>query len=163
MTAPESENSTLSMRGNAMSARRKAPSLTHQPDLPASPTSSFPSMPRQPCVLNRRKQTAAPPSSKRAELSHRKKLTVHAYCPLEDIACVLLTQTKDAKIVCVIRCQITRTRMHTSLKRHASARHNNSRKIVLTSRMHASNKTVIEDEEEDYVFSRRSFILWSRR
>ncbi len=45
--------------------------------------------------------------------------------------------------------------MHTSLKRIASARHSNSRKIVLTSRMHASNKTVIEDEEDDDVFSRR--------
>ncbi len=53
--------------------------------------------------------------------------------------------------------------MHTSPKRLASARHSNSKKIVLTSRMHASNKTVIEDEEEDDVFSRRPFILWSRR
>ncbi len=26
--------------------------------------------------------------------------------------------------------------------------------------MHASNRTVIEDEEEDDVFSRRPFILW---
>ncbi len=100
-----------------------------------APLSSFPSVPRQQWVLNRGKQTAAPPSSKerqtRAELSHRKKLTVHADCPLEDIACVLLAQTKDAKIVCVIRCQITRTWMHTSLKRLASAHHSNSRKSFL--------------------------------
>ncbi len=45
--------------------------------------------------------------------------------------CVLLAQTKDAKIMCVIRCQITRTRMHTSLKRLASARHSNSRNSFL--------------------------------
>ncbi len=42
--------------------------------------------------------------------------------PLKDIACVLLAQTKDAKIVCVIGCQITRTWIHTLLKRLASAR-----------------------------------------
>ncbi len=59
------------------------------------------------------------------------KNSVHADCPLENIACVLLAQTKDAKIVCVIRCQITRTWTHTSLKRLASARHSNSRKSFL--------------------------------
>ncbi len=58
---------------------------------------------------------------------------MHSDCSLENIACVLLAQTKDAKIVCVIRCQITfMTRMHTSLKRLASARHSNSKKIVFT-------------------------------
>ncbi len=50
--------------------------------------------------------------------------------------------------------------MHTSPKRLASARHSNSKKIVLSSKMHASNRTVIEDEEEDDVFSRHPFILW---
>ncbi len=54
-----------------------------------------------------------------------KRLTVHADFPLKDIACVLFAQTKDAKIVCVIGCQITRTRIHTLLKRLASARHDN--------------------------------------
>ncbi len=153
-------------RSRPMSARRKAPSLTHQPDPPASPTSSFPSVPRQPWVLNRRKQTAAPPYSKREtdeRLSHRKKLTVHAYCPLEDITCVLLAQTKDAKIVCVIRCQITRTRMHTSLKRLASARHSNSRKSFLPVECTLQTKQSLKTKKMDDVFSRRPFILWSRR
>ncbi len=67
----------------------------------------------------------------RAELFHGKMLTLHADCLLEDIACVLLAQTKDEKIVCVIRCQITRTWIHTSLKGLASARHNNGRKSCL--------------------------------
>ncbi len=53
----------------------------------------------------------------------REQLTVHADCPLKDIACVLFAQTKDATIVCVIGCQITRTRIHTLLERLASARH----------------------------------------
>ncbi len=45
---------------------------------------------------------------------------------------MLLAQTKDAKTVCVIRCQITfMTRMHTSLKSLASARHSNSRNSFL--------------------------------
>ncbi len=52
---------------------------------------------------------------------------MQAECPAEDFKCMLLAQTKDAKIVCVIRCQITRTWIHTSLKRLASARHNNGR------------------------------------
>ncbi len=42
---------------------------------------------------------------------------MHADCPLKDIACVLFAQTKDATIVCVIGCQITRTRIHTLLER----------------------------------------------
>ncbi len=109
---------------------------------------------------------AAPPSLKRetdkAELSHREKLTMHADRSLENIACVLLAQTKDAKIMCVIRCQKTRTQMHTFPKRLASARHSKvkSRSYLFYSRFDASNKPVIEDEEEDDVFSRRPFILW---
>ncbi len=39
------------------------------------------------------------------------------------------TQTKDATVVCVIGCQITRTRIHTLPKRHASARHSRVRKL----------------------------------
>ncbi len=38
-----------------------------------------------------------------------------------------------------------------------------NRFYLFHSRLHASNNTVIEDEEEDDVFSRRPFILWSRR
>ncbi len=67
----------------------------------------------------------------RAELYYRKKLTVHADFLLKDIACVLFVQTKDEKIVCVIGCQITRTRIHTLLKCLASARHDNREKTVL--------------------------------
>ncbi len=66
----------------------------------------------------------------RAELFHRKKLTVHSDFPLKDIACVLLAQTKDAKIVRVIGCQVTRTWIHTLLKHLANARHDNKRKTV---------------------------------
>ncbi len=65
----------------------------------------------------------------RAELFHREPLTMHADCPLKDIVCVLLAQTKDATIVCVIGCQITRTRIHTLLERLASARHDNKGKL----------------------------------
>ncbi len=122
-------------RSRLMSARRKTPSLTHKPDPSASPTSSFSSVPRQQRVLNCGKQTASPPSSKRETdrkmLSHGKMLTVHADCLLEDIACVLVAQTKDAKIVYVIRCHITRTRIHMSVKRLARAHHNNGRNLFL--------------------------------
>ncbi len=65
----------------------------------------------------------------RAELFHREPLTMHAVCPRKDIACVLLAQTKDATIMCVIGCQITRTRIHTLLERLASARHDNKGKL----------------------------------
>ncbi len=67
----------------------------------------------------------------RAELPHREPLTTHANRPLKDIACVLHAQTKDATVVCVIGCQITRTRIHTLPKRLASARHSRVRKTVL--------------------------------
>ncbi len=63
-------------RSRPMSTRRKAPSLTHQPDPPASPMSSFPYLSnrgswtvgsrRLPLLPRKEKQT-------RAELSHRKK------------------------------------------------------------------------------------------
>ncbi len=65
----------------------------------------------------------------RAELPHREPLTMHANRPLKDIACVLHAQTKDATVVCVIECQITRTRIHTLPKRLASARHSRVRKL----------------------------------
>ncbi len=68
----------------------------------------------------------------KVELSHGKMLTVHADCPSRTLrACMLLDQTKDAKTVYAIRCQITRTRIHKSLKGLASARHNNGRKSFL--------------------------------
>ncbi len=80
------------------------------------------------------------------ELFHREQLTMHADFPLKDIACVLLAQTKDATIVCVIGCQITRTRIHTLFKCLASARHDNKRKTVLLPECTLQNKPVSEDE-----------------
>ncbi len=65
----------------------------------------------------------------RAELPHREPLTMHANRPLKDIACVLHAQTKDATVVCVIGCQIKRTRIHTLPKRLASAHHSRVRKL----------------------------------
>ncbi len=93
----------------------------------------------------------------RAELPHREPLTTHANRPLKDIACVLHAQTKDATVVCVIGCQITRTRIHTLPKRLASARHSRVRKLYSYQIhfLHASNKTVSEDEKADDVSSRR--------
>ncbi len=78
---------------------------------------SFASVPRQRWVPNRGKQTAAPLSLKRGTGRERSFYIEKAHSarrfPLKDIACVLLAQTKDAKIVCVIGFQITRTRIHT--------------------------------------------------
>ncbi len=88
------------------------PSLTHRPYPTANPAISIASVPRQRWVSNRGKQTAAPLSSKRGT-DENGALTVHADYPLKDIACVLFAQTTDATIVCVIGCQITRTRIHT--------------------------------------------------
>ncbi len=51
--------------------------------------------------------------------------------PSRTSRCVLHAQTKDATVVCVIGCQITRTRIHTLPKRLASARHSRVRKTVL--------------------------------
>ncbi len=86
---------------------------------------------------------------------HRKKLTVHADFPLEDIACMLLAQTKDAMIVCVIGCQITRTQIHTLLKLLASARHDNRYKTVLLPECTLQTKQSVKTKEVDDVFSRR--------
>ncbi len=69
---------------------------------------SFTSVPRQRWV---------PLSSKRGTGRERSFYIEQAHSarrfPLKDIACVLLAQTKDAKIVCVIGFQIMRTRIHT--------------------------------------------------
>ncbi len=75
------------------------------------------SVPRQRWVPNRRKQTAAPLSSKKGTGRERSFYIEKAHSarrfPLKDNVCVLLAQTKDAKIVCVIGFQIMRTRIHT--------------------------------------------------
>ncbi len=92
----------------------------------------------------------------RAELPHREPLTMHANRPLKDIACVLHAQTKDATVVCVIGCQITRTRIHTlpnALLVLAIVELENCTLTRFT--LHASNKPVSEDEKADDVCSRR--------
>ncbi len=87
----------------------------------------------------------------RRELSF---FTVHADFSLKDIACVLLAQTKDAKIVCVIGCQITRTRIHTLLKRLASPRHDNREKTVLLPDCTLQTNQSVKTKDVDDVFSR---------
>ncbi len=81
---------------------------------------------------------------------------MHANRPLKDIACVLHAQTKDATVVCVIGCQITRTRIHTLPKRLASARHSRVRKLY-SYQIHSARfkQPVSEDEKADDVSSRR--------
>ncbi len=81
---------------------------------------------------------------------------MHANRPLKGIARVLYAQTKDATVVCVIGCQIARTRIHTLPKRLASARHSRKKTVLLpVFTLHASNKSVSEDEKADDVSSRR--------
>ncbi len=63
---------------------------------------SFASVPRQRWVPNRGKQTAAPLSLKEGQDDERSFYIEKAHSarrfPLKDIACVLLAQTKDAKM-----------------------------------------------------------------
>ncbi len=80
---------------------------------------------------------------------------MHADFPLKDIACVLLAKTKDANIVCVIGCQITRTRIHKLLKRLASARHDNREKTVLLPDCTLQTNQSVKTKEVDDVFYRR--------
>ncbi len=100
--ASSQSSSSLSFSADAHEKGRSLFLLTHRPH----PTANFiTSVPRQRWVPNRGKQTAAPLSSERdrtrAELLHRKSSQC-TQIPLKDIACVLLAQTKDTKIVCVI-------------------------------------------------------------
>ncbi len=57
---------------------------------------------------------------------------MHTDFPLKDIACVLLAQTKDAKIVCVLLGVKQRGRgcIH-NLKRFTSARHDREKTVLL--------------------------------
>ncbi len=80
---------------------------------------------------------------------------MYADCPLKDIACVLLAQSKDATVVCVNGCQITRTRIHTLPKRLASARHDNKRKTVFLPECTLQTKQSVKTKEVNDVFSRR--------
>ncbi len=102
--------------------------LTHRPH----PTANFiTSVPRQRWVPNRGKQTAAPLSSERGTGRERSFYIEKAHSarrfPLKDIACVLVAQTKDAKIVCVIA--VGPDFPTHNVKRLASARHLIERKL----------------------------------
>ncbi len=143
-------NPAAHSRSRPTRAKRGGPSLTHRPYPTANPAISIASVPRQRWVPNRGKQTAAPLSLKRGT---RRECRVHANSPLKDIACVLLAQTKDVKIVCV--CHRVSNNEDTDLLTISNALlvlAMIERNCTLT-RMHASNKTV---SEEDEVFSRRS-------
>ncbi len=116
-----SQSSSSLSRSRPTHAKRGGPSLTHRPSN-CNPAISIASVPRQRWVPNRGKQTAAPLSSKRGtdrtELSHSARRL-----PPQRHRVRALRPNKDATIVCVIGCQITRTRIHHNLKRLASARH----------------------------------------
>ncbi len=148
----------------------KTPSLTHRPAPPASPMRSFPSVPRQQWVLNRGKQTAAPPSSKRetdesGAFSSRKTHSARISLPREYRVCAPSPNKRRKDHVCH---QVSNNKGHgcthllNALLVLAIVTVKN-RFYLFHSRFDASNKPVIEDEEEDDVFSRRPFILWSRR
>ncbi len=92
-------NPAAHSRSRPTHAKRGGPSLTHRPYPTANPAISIASVPRQRWVSNRGKQTAAPLSSKRGT-DENGALTVHADCPLKDIACVLFAQTKRNDRVC---------------------------------------------------------------
>ncbi len=93
----------------------------------------------------------------RRELSFlREPLTMHANRPLKDIACVLHAQTKDATVVCVIGCQITRTRIHTLPKRLASARHSTDSLCTLqTNQSVKTKKLMMFSPGGTYIVARR--------
>ncbi len=148
-------NPAAHSRSRPTRAKRGGTSLTHRPYPTANPAISFASVPRQRWVPNRGKQMAAPLSSKRGTDENGAFSKKKADFPLKDIACVLLAQTKDAKIVCVIGCQIMRTRIHTLLKRLASVRHDNREKTVLLPDCTLQTNQSVKTKEEDDVFSRR--------
>ncbi len=97
-------NPAAHSRSRPTRAKRGAPSLTHRPH----PTANF---------IRLRGSAAVGPESLEADgcpsFLYIEKAHSARRFPLKDIACVLLAQTKDAKIVCVIGFQITRTRIHT--------------------------------------------------
>ncbi len=84
-------NPAAHSRSRPTHAKRGGPSLTHRPH----PTANF---------IRLRASAAVGPESREADgcPSFLEKENLHADFPLKDIACVLLAQTKDAKIVCVI-------------------------------------------------------------
>ncbi len=115
--------------------------LTHRPH----PTANFiTSVPRQRWVPNRGNQTAAPLSSGRGTGRERSFYIETAHSarrfPLKDIACVLLAQTKDAKIVCVIA--VGPDFSTHNLKRLASARHLIEKTVLLPDCTLQTNQSV---------------------
>ncbi len=115
-------------RSRPTRARGKAPSLTHRPDPPASPTISFSSVPRSRWVPNRGKQTADSLFLEKRDRRERSFLIENSsqctqIAPSKTPCACSSPKQKTATIVCVIGCQITRTRIHTLLERLASARH----------------------------------------
>ncbi len=123
----------------------------------------FPSVPRQQWVLNRGKQTAAPPSSKRETdesraFSSRKTHSARISLPREhrvrakrhkNHVCHQVSNNKDKDCPHLLNALLVLAIVTVK-----------NRFYLFHSRFHASNKTVIEDEEEDDVFSPAPLILW---
>ncbi len=129
-----SSQSSSSLSFSADARKGGGPFPAYRPPPTANPTISFASVASAnggSWIAGSRRLPLFPrkEGQARAELPHREPLTMHANRPLKDIACVLHAQTKDATVVCVIGCQITRTRIHTLPKRLASARHSRVRKL----------------------------------
>ncbi len=127
-----SSQSSSSLSFSADARKGGGPFTTHRPHPTANPTISPPCLDNGGSWIAGSRRLPLFPRKEgqaRAELPHREPLTMHANRPLKDIACVLHAQTKDATVVCVIGCQITRTRIHTLPKRLASARHSRVRKL----------------------------------
>ncbi len=111
-------NPAAHSRSRLTCAKRGGPSLTHRPYLTANPTISFASVPRQRWVPNRGKQTAAPSFLEKRDrrewsFSIEKSSQCTQILPSRTSRACSLPKTNDAKIVCVIGCQITSTRIHT--------------------------------------------------
>ncbi len=115
-------NPAAHSRSRPTCAKRGGPSLTHRPHPTANPTILFASVPRQRWVPNHGKQTG-----REWSFFIEKAHSARRFSPQG----VLLAQTKDAKIVCVIGCQITRIRATHNLKRLASARHDREKTVLL--------------------------------
>ncbi len=95
-------SSSQSSSSLSFSADTRKGAVSHRPYPTANPAISIASVPRQRWVPNRGKQTAAPLSSKRGT-DERAQCT--QFSPQKHRVRAL-AQTKDAKIVCVIGCQI---------------------------------------------------------
>ncbi len=70
-------------------------------------------------------------------------------------SCACFSPNKKLQRLCVIGCQIARTRIHTLLKRLASARHDYRWKTVLLLECTLQTKQSVKTKEVDGVFSQR--------